>query len=436
MSDVWSKRRTRVLQRLGGGVLVLPATPEATRNGDAEHAYRASSDLLYLTDFREPTAVLVLSAVSDQPYTLFVPPRDKAAETWTGRRAGVEGAVSRFGASQAFPIEQLDEVLPKLLVGAHTLWTPLGVDPTWDARIIRLLTVARAKQRTGAQVPQRIADPAPLVHELRLIKDEGEIEALREAARLTRDGFVAAMRATKPGAFEYELEAQMLHAYRQGGGAGPGYQPIVASGTNATILHYRTGRDALQSGQVVLVDCGCEVDAGYTADVTRTWPVDGAFTEPQKALYELVLEAHQAAIAAIRPGTTREAVHEVACRVLIRGLVKLGLLVGEEDALWADKSEKSFRRYYMHATSHWLGLDVHDAGVYHQAGTPRPLAPGMVLTVEPGLYVAEDDEQAPAAYRGIGIRIEDDVLVTRDGREVLTDAIPRTLEELAQVQGG
>lgn len=436
MSDVWSRRRARVLQRLGGGVLVLPATPEATRNGDAEHPYRASSDLLYLTNFREPTTVLVLSATSDKPYTLFVPPRDKAAETWTGRRAGVEGAVERFGASQAFPVDKLDEELPKLLVGAHTLWTPLGVDPAWDARIIRLLTAAKARQRTGVTVPLRIADPAALLHELRLIKDEGEIEAMRRAAKLTRDGFVAAMRATKPGAFEYELEAQMLHAYRQGGGAGPGYQPIVAAGANATILHYRTGRDVLQSGQVVLVDCGCEVDEGYTADVTRTWPVDGAFTAPQRALYELVLEAHQAAIAAVRPGTTREAVHEVACRVLIQGLVKLGLLEGDEDALWADKSDKSYRRFYMHGTSHWLGLDVHDAGAYHLAGSPRPLAPGMVLTVEPGLYVAEDDDKAPEAYRGIGIRIEDDVLVTRDGREVLTDAIPRTLDELAQVRDG
>lgn len=434
MSDFWAGRRARLLQRLGGGVLVLPATPVAIRSNDAEHPYRASSDLLYLTNFREPSCVLVLSAVSDKPYTLFVQPKDPKAETWTGRRAGVEGAVERFGADQAFSIDELDKELPKLLVGAQTLWTPLGRDPEWDARIIRLLTSAKAATRTGALVPGRIADPAPLLHELRVFKSASELDSMRHAARLTEEGFLAAMRATRPGVSEYELEAEMLYRFRKGGGEGPGYQPIVAAGVNATILHYRTGRDVLQAGELVLADVGCEVESGHTADVTRTWPVDGTFTRPQQALYEIVLEAHLAAIDAVRPGTTRDAVHEVACRVLIRGLVREGLLEGDEDALFADKTDASYRRYYMHSTSHWLGLDVHDVGTYHFGGTPRPLAPGMALTVEPGLYVAADDDKAPEEFRGIGIRIEDDVVVTAEGREVLTESIPRTVDELRRAR--
>lgn len=434
MSDFWAQRRKRVLERLGGGVLVLPATPVATRSNDTEHPYRASSDLLYLTNFREPSSVVVLSAVSAKPYTLFVQPKDPKAETWTGRRAGVEGAVARFGADQAFSIDVLDKELPKLLVGAQTLWTPLGLDPEWDARIIRLLTNIRRSTRSGAQVPGRIADPGPLLHELRMLKSAQELDSMRHAARLTEDGFLAAMRATKPGAFEYELEAEMVHRFRKGGGEGSGYEPIVAAGVNATILHYRTGRDVLKAGELVLADCGCEVESGHTADVTRTWPVDGTFTRPQQALYEIVLEAHLAAIDAVRPGTTKDAVHEIACRVLIRGLVREGLLKGDEDALFADKSDASYRRYYMHSTSHWLGIDVHDVGTYHLGGTPRPLAAGMALTVEPGLYISADDMQAPEAFRGIGIRIEDDVVVTANGREVLTESIPRTVDELRRAR--
>lgn len=433
-TDRFAERRARVLQNLGGGVLILPSTPVARRNGDAEHPYRASSDLLYLSNFREPSCVLVLSAVSPKAFTLFVQPRDPKAETWTGRRAGVEGAVRDYGADQAFSIDDLDKELGKLLAGAQTLWTPLGVDPAWDERILRVVSRVRASSRTGVQVPWRIHDPTPLLSELRLIKDETEIEHLRRASALTREGFLRAMKATRAGVAEYELEAEMLHAFRTGGGEAPGYEPIVAAGVNGTILHYRTGRDVLQSGELVLVDCGCEVEAGYTADVTRTWPVDGKFTAPQRALYETVLDAHAQAVAAVRPGVTRDAVHEVATRALIRGLVRLGLLQGDEDALFVDKSDDSYRRYYMHSTGHWLGLDVHDAGAYHVTGTSRPLVEGIVLTIEPGLYIAQNDEKAPAEYRGIGIRIEDDVLVTRTGGEILTVGIPREVEELEKVR--
>lgn len=433
MADIHAERRERLLARLGGGVLVLPGAREWRRNGDSEFAFRQESDVLWLTGYREADAVLVLAPRQAKPFTMFVRGRDPKQETWTGRRAGVEGAVARFGANQAFPIEQFEKELPRLLVGAHAVYAPLGLDPEFDARLVRMLTELRAKTRTGALVPTRIEDPAALIHELRLFKSGPEIERLETAAELTARGHLKAMETARAGQHEYEVEAELLYAYRKGGGDGPGYQPIVAAGVNGTILHYRTGRDVLNAGELLLIDSGCEFD-GYTADVTRTFPIDATFTRAQQALYELVLEANVAAIDAVRPGTSREAVHELACRVLIRGLVRLGLLKGDEDALWKDKGDDSYRRYYMHGTSHWLGLDVHDPGAYHQGGVPRPLAPGIVLTVEPGLYIAPDDERAPPEFRGIGIRIEDDVLVTEDGHRNLTAAVPKSVDDVLRLR--
>ena len=418
----YADRRRRVLERLGNSVLVLPAAPAHRRNGDAEYPFRQESDLLYLTGFEEPESVLVLAPQLQKPFTLFVRPRDREMEIWNGRRAGLEGAVRDFGADQAFLIDDLKKELPKLLAGAQGVFAPFGLQPSFDAMLLELLSTLRARQRTGTPVPERVQDLGGLLHELRLYKDADELETLRTAAELTRRGFERALSETRPGVHEYEIEAELLYAYRKGGGDGPGYEPIVASGVNATILHYRTGRDVLKEGELLLIDSGCEFD-GYTADVTRTWPIGGRFSAPQAALYDLVLAAHEAAIAAVRPGQSRDAVHEVACRTLIAGLLELKLLEGTVESCWKDKS---FRRFYMHGTSHWLGLDVHDAGLYYAGGAPKPLAPGMVLTVEPGLYVSADDEKAPAEYRGIGIRIEDDVLVTAEGREVLTASIPRS----------
>jgi Xaa-Pro aminopeptidase len=428
--ETFARRRRQVLARLGGGALVLPAAPVFRRSGDAEHAYRQESDLLYLTGFREPETVLVLNPAHAKPCTLFVRPRDKEMETWNGRRAGLEGALRDFGADQAYAIGDLEKELPKLLAGAQAVFHPFGLAPAMDEKILRIVHGMRERARTPVPVPDRICDLGALVHELRLQKDDEEIAALRTAAELTRRGHLAAMRATKPGVFEYELEAELLYAFRKGGGDGPGYEPIVAAGVNATILHYRTGRDALRDGELLLVDAGAEF-AGYSADVTRTWPANGRFTAPQAALYEIVLAAHGAAVAAVRPGTTRDAVHEIATKVLIRGLLDEKLLAGTVDGIWADRS---FRRFYMHGTSHWLGLDVHDVGGYYAGGSPRPLAPGFVLTIEPGLYIAPDDETAPEHFRGIGIRIEDDVLVTAGGREVLTEAIPRTITAMAEAR--
>jgi Xaa-Pro aminopeptidase len=370
-----------------------------------------------------------LNPAQPKPFTLFVQPREKEAETWTGRRAGVEGAIADFGADQAFPLSELEKELPKLLLGAHTLYFPIGLQSDLDHRWLRLVALLRSRPSVSG-VPDRVGDLGELLHEMRLFKDPLELDLLRQAADLTRRGHLRALGATRPGRYEYEIEAELLYEYRRGGGDGPGYQPIVASGVNSTILHYRTGRDQLRDGELLLIDSGCEV-SGYTADVTRTFPINGTFTRPQQALYECVLAAQSDAMAAIRPGTTREAVHEVATRTLIAGLVKEGLLEGSVDDLWKDKS---YRRFYMHGTSHWLGLDVHDAGAYSAGGTPRPLAPGIVLTVEPGLYVAPDDEKAPAEFRGIGIRIEDDVVVTATGCELLTPGIPSSVDDLQRFQ--
>lgn len=429
--DVFVRRRQRVLERLGGGVLVVPAAPVYRRNGDVEHVYRQESDLLYLTGFSEPESVLVLNPAAEKPYTLFVRPRDRDAEIWNGRRAGVEGAVAEFGADQAFTIDQLDKELPRLLAGAQTLHYSLGIDADTDRRIIGHLSNMRRRARLLGPPPERIADPGPLLHELRLLKDDAEVAVLRRAAELTTRGHLRAMAATRPGMHEYEVEAELLYEYRRGGGTGPGYENIVAAGVNATILHYRAGDAVLHDGDLVLIDSGCEVD-GYTADVTRTFPVNGRFTRPQQALYEIVLDAHFRALEAVRPGTTLDAIHELATRTLIEGLLREKLLEGTVDSCWEDKS---FRRFYMHRTSHWLGMDVHDVGAYSMGGAPRPLAAGMVLTVEPGLYVSADDDKVPEEYRGIGIRVEDDVLVTPSGSEVLTAAVPRTVEELRRAQG-
>jgi len=429
--SVHAARREQVLRRMrelapGPSLAVLPSTPVATRNNDVEHPYRADSDLFFLTGFEEPEAVAVLS--TEKGFTLFVRPRDKEREIWTGRRAGTEGAVKSFGADHAFEIAKLDEELARMLGGARTLFYRVGgADAEFDARIARLLRNLRARARAGVDAPPRIEDPGQIVHEMRLRKEPRELSALRKAVELTRRGHLSAMSAGRPGAHEYELQALLEREFRGGGGRGWGYYPIVAAGANATVLHYNENCDPVREGELVLIDAGAEVDL-YTADVTRTFPASGRFSEPQRACYQLVLDAADACISAARPGETIEGLHERAVRILTAGMVKLDLLQGEIDALI---KENAYRRYYMHRTSHWLGLDVHDAGSYRTAeGKPRPLEPGMVFTVEPGLYVASDDEKAPPQLRGIGIRIEDDILVTEQGHENLTVAIPRAVADV------
>jgi Xaa-Pro aminopeptidase len=420
----------RLMRERGGGVLVLPAMPQTMRNWDVEHPYRADSDLFWLTGFEEPEAVAVLSASGDRPFTLFVRPRDAEKEVWNGRRAGVDGARDSFGADEALPIDKLGEGLLRLLGNSKVLWCRLGgFDGSFDTRICQTLSQLRQRARAGIDAPSRIEDPAQLLHELRLRKDRHELEALRRAVELTRRGHLAAMRAGRPGAHESDLQGLLEREYRRDQGRGPGYYPIVAAGVNATVLHYVENRARIGEGELVLIDSGAEVEL-YTADVTRTFPASGRFTEVQRRAYQIVLEAADAVIAHARPGATIDGLHQLAVERLTAGMLELGLLTGTVEE---NVKDQHFRRYYMHRTSHWLGLDVHDAGRYRIAEaepTSRPLEPGMVFTVEPGLYVAHDDERAPAALRGLGIRIEDDVLVTAQGCEVLTAAIPRTVAEV------
>jgi Xaa-Pro aminopeptidase len=420
-------RREAITARMreqGGGVLLLPAAEEKTRNADSEYLFRQDSDFAYVTGFDEPTGCALLFA--DGRYVLFVRPKDPEREIWTGRRAGVEGAKELYGATEAYPAAEVDARLAALIDKAGTLWFRLGHDAAWDTRVARALCDLRSRARTGALAPERIVDPGSILHELRLFKSAEEIAELRRAAEITAEAHLAAMRDGQPGRREYQVQAEIEYAFRRRGGTGPGYGTIVAAGANATILHYRAGDAELKDGDVCLVDAGGEYGF-YTADVTRTFPISGTFSSAQRAAYEVVLDAQQQGIAATRPGVSVDAIHDVVVQRLVEGMIALGLLQGSA----ADRiADKSFRKYYMHRTSHWLGMDVHDVGSYYVGGQPRPLEPGMVLTMEPGLYVPVDDAAAPEALRGLGIRIEDDLLVTAEGHVNLTEATPKDPREV------
>jgi Xaa-Pro aminopeptidase len=426
-------RRARVfeeMERRGGGVMVLPAADEKPRNADSEFVFRQDSDYAWTVGLDEPMGGAVLVARGGaRKLVLFVRPRDREKEIWTGRRAGVEGAKERYGADEAFAVAELDAKLSAFVEDAPTLWWRLGQDPAWDVRMARIVSELRASGRAGKRAPSAIVDPGRILHELRLVKTPDELAKLRRAADITAEAHMAAMRDGSPGRREYQVQAEIEYAFRRRGGMGPGYGTIVATGANSTILHYRAGDALMKDGDVCLVDAGGEFD-WYTADVTRTFPVSGTFTTAQRALYDLCLAVQKEGIEAVRPGTTLDVLHDLTVRRLTEGLVGLGLLAGPADARIEDKS---FRKYYMHRTSHWLGLDVHDVGDYYVDGKARELVPGMVLTVEPGLYVAEDDEAAPKEMRGVGIRIEDDVLVTPEGRENLTAAVPKEVSDLEAV---
>ena len=427
-----ARRRAAVLERMGEGeAMLLFAAHHPIRNGDAEYRFRQLSDVLYLCGWEDPDAVVLLRPGAEHPFTMFVQPKDPEREIWTGIRAGPDGARERFGADAAYPIAELGERLGDLLVGVHTLHYAAGRDAEQDRRVLQAVSGVRRKARDAFKVvPDAFIDPGRLLHEMRLVKEPGELRKLREAARITSEAHIAAMKLAAPGVHEYELEALIDYTFRKQGGFGPGYTSIVGGGANACILHYITNREALRDGDLCLVDAGCEY-AWYTADVTRTWPVNGRFTPAQKELYQLVLDTEVAVIEAARPGEVRFMdLHDLAIRKLTEGMVGLGLLEGAVDKLI---EEKTYRRYYMHGTGHWLGMEVHDVGSYVGGGASRVLQPGMVFTVEPGLYIAPDDERAPKRFRGLGIRVEDDVLITEEGREVLTAACPKTVEDLEAV---
>ena len=425
----FNSRRRRLMQTLSTGAIVLAAGHDAARNSDVDHEYRQPSTFWYLTGFDEPDAVAVLRPGSDTPYTLFVRPYDPTFEIWVGHRAGVRGAVGALGANAAYPVDKLDSQLPELLADYDTVYYALGSDDRVDGVISSLVKRRRGMAQRGAKPVRRIEDPTATIDLMRQIKTDEEIVLLQHAIDITAHGFAAAMRTAAPGVHEYEVQAALEGPFRQLGSPRNGYPSIVAGGANACVLHYIRNRDALGPEDLLLIDAGAEYGF-YTADVTRTWPVSGKFTPPQRAMYELTLESQRKAIADVKPGAGFDDVHRTATRTLVQGLVDLGVMTGSVDGIM---EQQSYRDYYMHATSHWLGLDVHDSGPYRDDRGQVRLRPGMVLTIEPGLYFGPQARQAPDIYRGIGIRIEDDVLVTEDGCRVLSAAIPKDPDELESI---
>jgi Xaa-Pro aminopeptidase len=428
----YAERRERALAAFAGGVAVLPSARTTYRSGDASYPFRQDSNFHYLTGFGEPDALLVLAPERpDGRCVLFLRERDRAAEIWDGKRLGVESACETLGVDAAYPIAELAQRLPEYFAGASTLHYAFEAGRATDRIVRDALETARANVRRKGRAPHTISEPSLVLDAMRLIKSDDEIATLRRAAAITRAGHVAAMRQTRPGIYEYEIQAILESEYRRAGAQSTAYESIVASGDNATVLHHVANRDRLESGTLLLVDSGCELDC-YATDVTRTWPVDGRFTPEARALYDIVLAAQQAAIDDVRPGVRRNVFHETAIRTITEGLIDVGLLSGSVDE---NVERETYRSFYMHGTGHWLGLDVHDAGAYRDAADePVAFAPGMVTTVEPGIYVHRDlacDER----FKGIGIRIEDDVLVTPDGNENLTAATPKRIEELEAIVG-
>ena len=430
--ETFRARRARVFDALGHDALVLPGSPVRFSSRDTEYPFRASSELFWLTGVREPEGVAVLRGHDEEErFVLFVQPRDPRAELWSGPRLGPEAARERYEADAAYPLEELEARLPGLLAGAGRVYHRLGEDDRVERLVRAALGEARRRgPRTGAG-PRGLLDPGELLDDLRLIKDAEEILRIREAARITVDAFRAAMGAVRPGIGEWELEALVDSTFRRSGADGPGYLSIVASGSNACVLHYVENARTIEAGDLVLVDAGAAVSL-YSADITRTFPASGRFTPEQRGVYEVVERARARAVSAVAPGATVEGVHRVAVRTLVEGLVELGALAGDVEGLIEEGAHEAF---YPHRTSHWLGLDVHDVGDYARRDESRVLEPGMVLTIEPGLYFAPGNEASPERLRGIGVRIEDDVLVTENGHEVLTGALPTSADEVEALTG-
>ena len=418
-------RRRRLIDAMGEGVAVIPTAPERVRNRDTHFPYRFDSHFYYLSGFAEPEAVLVLVAGPAPRALLFCREKNEERETWEGFRYGPAAARERFGFDEAYPVAALDEKLAALLENQPVLQYPMGADPEWDARVIRWLNAVRMKSRAGVTAPERVQDVRALVDEMRLVKDAQEAALMRRAAGIAAAAHRRAMQATRPGRNEYEVEAELLYEFRRNGAQFPAYSPIVAGGANACVLHYVFNDAVLRDGELLLIDAGCELD-GYASDITRTFPVNGRFSGAQRAAYDIVLAAQAAAIETVRPGRGWNEPHDAAVRVLAQGMRDLKLLRGSLEEIL---EKETYKRFYMHRTGHWLGLDVHDAGEYKRAGSWRALAPGNALTVEPGLYIRAADD-VPQELRNIGIRIEDDVLVTEAGCEVITAEAPKAAADV------
>ncbi|MGX8883777.1 aminopeptidase P N-terminal domain-containing protein [Methylovorus sp. SPW-M1] len=421
-------RRATLASRMGRGVAIIPTAAEALRNRDTHYPYRYDSYFYYLTGFTEPEAVIVVIAGDTPKSILFCRDKDMEREIWDGFRHGPAGALAEFGVDEAYSISELDTRIPALLANQPELYFSLGADAAWDQRVTGWINQLRSQGRAGVSAPAAIRDVRALLDEMRLIKSPQEIATMRRAAVISAEAHARAMQATRPGKHEYEIEAELLHTFYRHGSQYPAYTSIVAGGANACVLHYIANNAPLNDGDLLLIDAGCELD-GYASDITRTFPVNGRFSGAQKDVYELVLAAQYAAIAQVNPQSHWNAPHEAALKVLAQGFIDLGLCHGTVDAVL---ESGDYRQFYMHRTGHWLGLDVHDAGEYKLDGEWRTLQPGMVLTVEPGCYIRPADS-VPEAFWNIGIRIEDDALVTAEGCDIITEAAPKTVAAIEEL---
>ena len=426
-SEYARRRKALMAQMVPNSIAILPASAVAIRNRDVEHVYRQDSDFQYLSGFPEPEAVVVLIPGREYgEYVLFCRERNPTRELWDGLRAGQEGAMRDFGADDAFPINDIDDILPGLIEGRDRVYSAMGSNPEFDRHLMDWINVIRSKAHLGAQPPNEFVALDHLLHDMRLYKSAAEIKVMRCAAEISARAHVRAMQASRAGLHEFSLEAELDYEFRKGGAKMPAYGSIVASGRNACILHYQENDAVLKDGDLVLIDAACEIDC-YASDITRTFPVSGKFSPEQKAIYELVLKAQNAAFAAIGPDKHWNQAHEATVQVITAGLVELGLLVGDVGDLIVNEVYKAF---YMHRAGHWLGMDVHDVGEYKVGGEWRVLEVGMTLTVEPGIYIAPDNQTVAKKWRGIGVRIEDDVVVTKHGCEILSGGVPKTVAEI------
>jgi len=429
----FARRRKQLMRMMGGdAIAIVPTGSVRMRNRDVEYPFRPDSDFFYLTGFSEPEAVAVLvPGRKHGEYLLFCRDRDPTMEIWHGRRAGPEGVVERFGADDAFPIADIDDILPGLLEGRDRVYYTMGAVPEFDKRLIGWVNRIRSGARSGQRTPEEFVSLEHLLHDMRLYKSRAEIKVMREAANVAARAHQYAMETCRPGMMEYEIESVFLQTFREAGGV-PAYPSIVGGGANGCILHYTENNARLESGDLLLIDAGME-NEGYASDITRTFPVNGRFSKAQRAIYELVLDAQYAAIEEVQPGNHWNAPHQAAVKTLTRGLVKLGLLKGRTPKLIKDQA---YRPFYMHRTGHWLGMDVHDVGDYKVGEEWRVLEPGMVLTVEPGLYIAARSKGVSRKWWNIGVRIEDDVLVTRNGHDILSKAAPKEVADIEAIMNG
>lgn len=422
---------TEFMKRIGDdAIAIVPSARETVRSNDTHYRYRQDSDLFYLSGFAEPESIAVVKpSDKDAPYTLFVRPRDPEREIWDGKRAGVEGAVSEYGADAAHKYEEFAEKIGELMNNTSNLYYRVGVDADLDQIVIGHLRRLRALGRKGFSAPHTIIDTGAVLHEMRLIKSDQEIADMQRAADISAAAHVEAMKTARGGMKEFEIEALLEFSFRKNGAAAPAYTSIVGAGANATVLHYIENSGELRDGDLLLIDAGAEFN-GYAADITRTFPINGKFNKAQREIYDLVLEAQVACCEMVRPGSTNDEIKARSVEILTEGLVRLGLLKGEPAELI---KEEKYKQFYMHGLGHYLGLDVHDVGRYYHKDQPRRLEPGMVMTVEPGIYISPDTKDIPSEYLGIGVRIEDDVLVTKNGPRVLTDKVPKSADEIEAV---